>query len=411
MEELYPNSSGLDVHKTFVVACVYVQGNQGRLRAERKRFGTTTNELLMLVSWLQAQCITHVVMESTGVYWKPIYNILHPHFDVWVVNARHLAQVPGRKTDETDAEWITKLMRHGLLRNSFIPDEWQRDLRDLTRYRTRLVQEKHAATNRLHKLLEDANIKLSSVVSDVQGVSARAMIEALIADEMDVEAMADLAQKRMRAKIPQLVEALTGHMRTHHRFLLEEVLTHLDELNARINTLNTRITDAIAPYQSLVEQLDSITGVGLRTIEIVLAEIGPDVSRWPTAAHLASWACVCPGNNESGGKRKSGKRRRGQKWLVSALVEAAWAASRAKNAYLASLFHRIQARRGAKRAAIAVAHAIVKIIYHLLQNPGQLYQDLGGDYFLNKNKEQERRRALKTLESLGFEVVLSTAAA
>jgi transposase len=383
--------------------------DDGSIYQERKRFETTTDELRAMSAWLASHGVTHVAMESTGVYWKPIYNLLHQDFDTWVVNARHLSQVPGRKTDEGDAEWICKLMRYGLLEQSFIPDEWQRDLRDLTRYRTRLIQEKSSAVNRLQKILEDANIKLSSVVSDIKGVSARLMLEALIADNMDAIQMADLAKRRLRAKIPQLVKALTGYVRDHHRFMLQEILNHLDELNARITTLDQQIRAQTQPYQSLIERLDAITGVGQHTAEIVLAEVGPTAEPWATSGQLASWACLSPGNNISAGKRKSSRRRKGQKWLVTALVEAAWAASRTKNTYFAAQFHRIRARRGPNRAAVAVAHSILTVIYHLLSDPEAVFTDLGGDYFLNKNKEQQERRAVKILESLGHDVTLTPA--
>jgi transposase len=364
-----------------------------------------------LADWLSNHGIKQVAMESTGVYWKPVYNILHERFDVWVVNARHLAQVPGRKTDDTDATWIAKLMRHGLLQPSFIPDEWQRDLRDMTRYRTRLQQEKSSAVNRLHKILEDANIKLGAVVSDIQGVSARAMLEALIDGHLEAEQMADLAQRSLRRKIPQLIEALTGMVRDHHRFLLGEILTHIDELNCRIGSLSRRIAQLVAPYADTCARLTEIVGVGRLTAEVILAEIGPSVEKWPSSGHLASWSCLCPGNNESGGKRRRGKRRKGQKWLVTALIEAAWAASRTKNTYLAAQFHRLRARRGEQRAAVAVAHSILTIVYHLLRDPQLHFNELGGDYFLTKNKEQEERRAVKILNTLGFDVVLTPIAA
>lgn len=409
MDVMFPHCSGLDVHKRNVVACVQVMDDEGHMQKVRQSFKTTTSELDRLAVWLASYGVTHVVMESTGVYWKPVYNILHGQFDVWVVNARHLAQVPGRKTDETDAEWITKLMSYGLLERSFIPETEQRDLRDLSRYRTRLLQEKSAAANRLQKILEDANIKLGSVVSSIQGVSARLMVEALIADNQDATQMAELAQKSLRKKIPQLVEALTGHVRPHHRFMLQELLCHLDSLNERIAMLDRRIIVATEPHADLIQRLDTIPGVGQRTAEIILAEIGPTVDNWPTAGHLASWACLCPGNHESAGKRKSGRRRQGQKWLVTALVEAAWAASRTKNTYLSAQFHRLRGRRGAKRAAVAVAHSILIIVYHFLQDPEVVFHELGGDYFLNKNKEQEERRAVRILETLGFDVTLTPA--
>lgn len=411
MDVVFSRCSGLDVHKTSVVANVRIRHEDGRMEAAKQSFGTTTNELLRLSDWLSKHEVTHVAMESTGVYWKPVYNILHGSFDVWIVNARHLAQVPGRKTDESDAEWIAKLMSHGLLERSFIPPEEQRDLRDLTRYRTRLLQEKSSTANRLHKVLEDANIKLTSVASSIQGVSVRLMLEALIADSQSPEEMAQLAKKRLRNKIPELVEALTGRVRSHHRFMLEELLAQLDHQNQRVEALNQRISELTKPYAHIIVRLDEVTGVGLRTAEIILAEIGPSVENWSSAAKLASWACICPGNHESAGKRKSGKRRKGQRWLVSALVEAAWAASRSKDTYLASQFHRLRARRGAKRAAVAVAHSILIIVYHLLKDPNATFQDLGGDFLLKRNKEQEQRRAVKTLRAIGFDVTLTPIAA
>lgn len=407
----FSHCAGLDVHKKTVTGCVIVPKEGGGVKQVVKTFKTMTAGLEALAAWLASLSVTHVAMESTGIYWKPVYNILGEQFEVWVVNARHLKQVPGRKTDVKDAEWIAQLMRHGLLEPSFIPEVEQRDLRDLTRYRTRLTNEKSSAANRLHKILEDANIKLTSVASDVQGVSARLMLAALIDGESDAEQLADLAKGRMRSKMPALVEALAGHTRDHHRFMLREVLDHLDELNARLRVLDAEIAKRTEPHEALIERLMAIPGVGRRTTEVILAEIGWTVEPFPTAKHLASWACLCPGNNISANKRRSGKTRRGQDWLRPALVEAAWAASRTKDTYLSAQFHRLRARRGPKRAAVAVAHSITTIVYHLLADPEAVFHELGGDYFYKRNEEQVKRRALRTLESLGLQVTLAPLAA
>jgi transposase len=314
--------------------------------------------------------------------------------------------VPGRKTDVKDAEWIAQLMRHGLLKRSFVPEMAQRDLRDLTRYRTRLIGERAAASNRLQKVREDANIKLSSLVSDIQGMSARALLEAMISGETDAPALAQLARGKLRPKIPELEAALTGHVRPHHRFMLRELLYHWDQLNERIDVLDQQIRQLTAPHEPIIHRLDAIPGIDRRTAEVILAEIGPNVIAFPTAKHLAAWACLCPGNNISGNKRGSGKTRKGQNWLRPALVEAAWAASRTKT-YLGAQYQRLRGRRGEKRAAVAVAHSILTIVYHLLANPEAVFQELGGDYCLKRNTEQEKRRAIKRLEAIGFSVTLS----
>ena len=407
MEVVFAHCAGLDVHKKTVVACVFVSNPQGEIQRLIRTFPTTLAGLEALAAWLSGLGVTHVAMESTGVYWKPVFNVLAPLSEVWIVNPRELKQVPGRKTDVKDAEWITQLMRHGLLKRSFIPDMEQRDLRDLTRYRTRLIAERSSASNRLQKILEDANIKLSSVATDIQGVSARAMLAAMIDGETDVTQLADLARGRMRSKIPDLEAALSGSIRQHHRFMWREVLYHLDELNERLTTLDTQIRQLTAPYERIIQQLDAIPGVDRRTAEVILAEIGPNVTPFPTAQHLASWACLCPGNNISGNKRRTGKTRHGQNWLRAALVEAAWAASRTKDTYLGSQFHRLRARRGDKRAAVAVAHSILIVVYHLLAKPEAVFTELGGDYFLKRNAEQEERRAVRKLTSLGFTVTLT----
>jgi transposase len=410
MEVVFKLCAGLDVHKKMIVACVRLSSSEG-VRSVVKRFGTTFAELEALAAWLAGFGITHVAMESTGVYWKPVYNVLSAQFELWIVNARDLKQVPGRKTDVQDAAWIAQLMQYGLLQRSFIPDVEQRDLRDVTRYRTRLRGERTAASNRLEKILEDSNIKLSSVVSHIQGVSARLMLEALIQGETDVTKMANLALSTLRQKIPELEAALVGRIREHHRFMGRELLYQLDSLNERIAALDVRIRQATAPYEAIVQRLDAVPGIDRGTAEVILAEIGPDVTAFPTAQHLASWACVCPGNNLSANKRHSGRTRRGQNWLRPALVQAAWAASHTKDTYLSSQFHRLRARRGEKRAAVAVAHSILIVVYHLLANPEAVFTELGGDYFLKRNAEQEERRAVRKLTALGYSVTLTPAPA
>ena len=409
---LFTHCCGLDVHKKSVTACVFRPKVAGA-GVERliRSFGTTTNALQKLSEWLQELGVTHVAIESTGVYWKPVFNVIEPVVEVWLVNAQHVKQVPGRKTDIKDAEWLATLMRHGLLKPSYIPDVEQRDLRDLTRYRTRLTAERSAASNRLQKALEDANIKLSSVASDIRGVSARSMIEALIAEEPEPEVLAEMARGVLRQKIPELTEALTGNVRDHHRFWMHELLQHIDELNERIDMLNQEIQKRTAPHEDTLVRLMTVTGIGRYVAEIIVAEIGPDVTNFPTAKHLASWACLCPGNNISANKRRSGRTRKGQSWLRTALTQAAWGASRSKDTYLSAQFQRLRARRGPKRAAIAVAHSILVIVYHLLANPEAEYRDLGGDYFLQKNKGQQERRAVNILQTLGYQVQLTPIAA
>jgi len=409
MDILFKHCAGLDVHKKIIVACVLLSSPEGVQRFV-KHFATTMAGLEALDAWLTGLGVTHVAMESTGVYWKPVYNVLASHFEVWIVNARDMKQVPGRKTDVCDAEWICKLMSIGLLKRSLIPEVAQRDLRDLTRYRRRLVEERTAASNRLEKILEDSNIKLAAVVSRLQGVSARAMLEALICGETDTAKLADLAQARLRSKIPELEAALVGQIRDHHRFMWRELLYHLDELNARLAALNERIAAYTAPHEAVLQRLCTIPGIQRWTAEVILAEIGPNVTAFPTAQHLASWACLCPGNNISANKRRSGKTRRGQNWLRPALVEAAWATSHTQT-YFGSQFHRLRARRGDKRAAVAVAHSILIVVYHLLADPEAVYTELGADYFTKRNPEQEQRRAVRKLETLGFTVTLAPAQA
>lgn len=409
MEVLYTSCCGLDVHKKTVVACLLTVGPNGRGRKETRTFATTTGALLSLVDWLAAAHCTHVAMESTSSYWKPVYNLCEPLFTTWIVNARHIKAVPGRKTDLRDAEWIADLLQHGLLRPSFIPPIDQRELRELVRYRTTLQRERAAEVNRIQKVLEGANIKLASVASDVLGVSGRAILTALVAGTTDAAALADLARGRLRDKRPALEQALEGFVRPHQRFILAEQLCHIDALEEALARLSEEIARRLTPEQEDLARLQTIPGVGRRVAEVVLAEIGSDVSRFPTAGHLASWAGLCPGNNESAGKRLSGKTRKGSPALRAALVEAAWAASHTKGTYLAAQFRRLAARRGRKRALVAVAHTILVIIYHLLRDQED-YTDLGQNYFDERERHSVERRLVGRLERLGLKVTIEPTA-
>lgn len=375
MDVLHRCCAGLDVHKRTVVATVRRVDPAGKVEKTTKTFPTMTRDLLTLSDWLAAQGVTIIATESTGSYWKPIFNILEGRFPVVLVNAHHIKQVEGRKTDVKDSEWIAQLLQHGLLRPSFIPPRPTRELRDLTRQRTRLVGEKTAVANRIQKVLEDANIKLGSVASSVLGKSGRDMIEALIRGEFDPVKLADLARRRLRGKIPQLQQALRGAVTEHHQFLLRTLMDHLAHLEQLIERYSHRIEDALLPFWEAVQRLTTIPGVDFRVAEIVLAEIGRDMGRFPTAGHLASWAGIASGNNESAGKRRTGRTPPGNRWLKTALVQAAWAASRAKKTHLAGKFWRITKGRGCKRAAVAVAHTILVIIYNLLKE-GTTYREI-----------------------------------
>lgn len=406
MEMLYERCCGVDVHKRTVVACLLTPGGDGQASKEIRTFGTMTADLLALSDWLAAAGCTHVAMEATGVFWKPIYNLLEDRFAVLVVNAAHIKAVPGRKTDVKDAQWIADLLQHGLLRASFIPDRPQRELRELTRYRTTLVHERAGEVNRLQKVLEGANIKLASVATDILGKSGREMLEALVAGTADATALAQLARGRMREKIPQLEQALSGQFGAHHRFLIAQQLAHIDFLDASLERLSAEIGDRLRPFEPEQERLQTIPGVGRRTAEILLAEIGADLTRFPTARHLASWAGLCPGNDESAGKRRSGRTRKGSPWLRTALVEAAQAAARTKDTYLAAQYRRLAARRGAKRAAVAVAHTLLVMVYALLTRTHESYHDLGGHYFDERRREVVQRQLVRRLEALGYSVSL-----
>jgi transposase len=405
MRIIYQNVAGLDVHKKVVVAAIIVQQADGTWLEAKHNFGTMTADLLGLSDWLMAHGVTHVAMESTGEYWKPVFNILENNFEVMVINAAHISKVPGRKTDQSDAEWIAELMKYGLLKASFIPPLGQRELRELTRYRSSFIKERSTLVNRVQKVLESANIKLASVATDVLGVSGRAILEAIIAGQATPEQMAELAKGRMRDKRDQLTKALEGRVKAHHRFVLTELLCQIDSLDETIARFDQEIEIYCRPFEEAVQLLDTIPGVGRLAAEIIVAEIGVDMSRFPSDDHLAAWAGVAPGNNESAGKRRSGRIRKGNQPLGAALNQAAHAAAHTKNTYLAAQYHRLAARRGAKRAAVAVAHSILIIAYHLIQRH-EPYRELGGDYFDKRRPEVTAKRLMKRLERLGFQVML-----
>jgi len=389
------------------VACLLTPGSRGEPGKETRTFSTMTADLLAMAQWLEGEGCTHVAMESTGSYWKPIYNLLEDRFELLLVNARHLKAVPGRKTDVKDAEWIAQLLRHGLVRGSFVPNRRERELRELLRYRTSLIRERSSEVNRVQKVLEGANIKLASVAANVVGVSGRAMLEAMIVGVDDPAALASLAMGRMRSKKTTLESALEGRMSAHQRFILAEQLRHIDDLDATIARLSAEIEERQRPFVEAAGRLMTIPGIGLRTAQLILAEIGPDMSAFPSAGHLASWAGLCPGQDESAGKRRSGRTRKGNPWLRSALVEAAQTAGRTKT-YLAEQYHRIAGRRGKRRAAIAVAHSIIVIIYHLLAK-GSTYEDLGYRYFDERDQQRTTRRLVQRLSALGYTVTLRPA--
>jgi transposase len=409
MDVIYSRCCGLDVHKREVVACVVISGSDGMPRKTIRAFGTMTPDILALADWLATQEVTHVTMESTGVYWKPIWNLLEEQFELFLVNARHVKAVPGRKTDVRDCEWLAELLRHGLLSGSFVPDRPQRELRELTRYRTSLVRERTAAANRLQKTLEGANVKLASVATDILGKSGREILAALVAGQTDGAALAQLAQGRLREKIPQLERALTGCIGPHQRFLVAEQLAHVDFLDGAIARVSAEIAERMHPDEDAITRLDTIPGVGRSVAEALVAEIGSDLTRFPNAKHLASWAGLCPGNNESAGKRYSGKTRKGSPWLRACLVQAAHAAARTKGTYLAAQYRRLAARRGRAKAAVAVAHSILIIVYHVLTE-GTVYCDLGANYFDERDRQAVERRLVHRLEGLGYTVSLTPAA-
>lgn len=409
MDVLVERCCGLDIHKRTIAACVLTPGKRGRPQKEVRSFGTTVAQLLALGDWMAERGVTHVAMESTGVYWKPVYNLLEERFTLLLANAYHIKAVPGRKTDLRDCEWIADLLRHGLIRGSFVPPRPQRELRELTRYRTSLVRERTAEANRLQKSLEGANIKLASVATNVLGKSGREMLDALIAGSTDASAMAQLARGRLRSKLPELEKALSGTVGPHQRFLFAQQLKHIDFLNEAIDQVSAEIEERLRPFEGCLQRLDGIPGVAQRTAESLIAEIGADVTPFPSPGHLASWAGMCPGNNESAGKRRSGRTRKANPWLRTTLVEAANAAIRTRNTYLAAQYRRLVVRLGRKKAIMAVAHSILIIIYHMLKR-GTPYQDLGYRFFEEQNSNAAERRLTRSLERLGYKVTLQPAA-
>jgi transposase len=404
IQVVHPRCCGLDVHKREVQACLLLTTPGGPVRQEQRTFSTMSDDLLALLDWLLAAGCTHVAMESTGVYWKPIYNLLDGHVEVLVVNAQHIKQVPGRKTDVNDAAWIAGLLRHGLLRASFIPDRAQRELRELTRYRKSLVDERSAEVNRLQKTLEGANIKLAGVASDVVGASGREMLERLVAGQTDPALLAQCARGKMRRKIPELERALAGSVGPHQRFMVARQLAHIDYLDETIAEVGAEIARRLAPFEEEIALLDTIPGVGRETAEALIAEIGTDMGQFPSAAHLASWAGMGPGNHESAGKRKGGKTRKGSRWLRALLVVAAQAAGRTKTTALGARFRALTARRGRKRAAVAIGHAILVIAYEMLTHREPYH-----DSDLRRTDEPRHRspdHLVQQLRALGFDVSL-----
>jgi len=407
MRRVYPHGAGLDVHKKTVVAA-YLTGydEKGNEVFDTQTFPTMTKDLLQLGDWLSERGVTHVAMESTAEYWKPVYNILEDQFELLVVNAHHVKHVPGRKTDQNDAQWLSLLMQHGLLSKSFIPAQGQRELREMTRARAGMVRERTNLVNRLHKTLESANIKLASVATDLQGVSARAMLRALIEGNTDASVMAQLARGRMRSKKEDLEAALTGRVKAHHRFILAQLLSQIEGLEASISDFNQEIERMCVPFENAVSHLDTIPGIGVVAAQALVGEIGTDMSPFPTDGHIAAWAGVAPGNYQSGGKTLSRRTRPGNHNLKRVLIEAAHAAVKVKDTYLAAQYHRLAGRRGKKRAIVAVAHSILVIAYHLIKRD-QDYQELGGNYFDMRQSVKTTQNLINRLQQLGYDVELN----
>lgn len=407
MQVMYGKCVGIDVHKDSVYVCVKKVLASGEFSKEIRVFGTTTRELLRLREWLEAEGVTHGVMESTGVYWKPVMNILDGAVEVWLANATEVKNLPGRKTDVKDCEWLCDLMMHGLIRRSFVPDGATYELRELTRYRTQVVRERASEVNRIQKMLEGANIKLGSVLSDVMGKSGKAILEAVAEGETDPARLAGLAVDQvLKTKRAELELALDGKLRDHHRFMLKMLLKRIDDMEKVLDELDQEVERRLRPFDETIRRLDGIPGIARRAAEVILAEIGTDMTRFETSGHLASWAGLCPGNNKSAGKRYGGKTRKGSKWLRSVLIEAARASARKKNSYFQAKYGRLKGRRGPKKACVAQAHALLVVIYNLLKR-GVEYKDLGATYLDEIARERIVDRLTKRLNKLGYEVTPS----
>lgn len=406
MQVIHRRCAGLDVHKKSVVVCVMITAQDGTLGLEMRTFGTMTKDLLELGDWLKSQQVGHAAMESTGSFWKPLYNMLEGQMEeLLVVNAQHIKAVPGRKTDIKDAQWIADLYRHGLLRGSFIPAKPQRELRELVRHRSNLVGRRAQSVNELQRTLESTNIKLASVVSDITGISATEMLEAMVQGQTDPEILAEMARGRLKQKKALLHRALEGKVEEHHRLILSQLLVDIANYDEQIQEAGAMISQRLAKERELLARLDEAPGINQRVAEVILAEVGTDVSRFPTDAHLISWAGICPGNNQSGGKRRNCRIKPGNRSLRSAIIEAAHAASRKKDCYLSALYRRLAGKRGKKRALIAVARTILQSCYYMIKR-GSKYQDLGADYYERRDPEGLANRLAKRIEKLGFAVTI-----
>lgn len=409
MEVLYARCAGLDVHQKSVVACVRVHGSDGRAQITTRTFATDTAALEELSSWLAENECSHVVMEATGVYWKPIWHVLEDNFALVLANASFVRNVPGRKSDVSDAAWLANLLAHGLVQSSFVPDKSTQELRDLTRTRKQLVKQRAQHVNRLHKVLEDANLKIGSYVTDITGVTGRAILNALVAGEADAEKLADLRDGRIKTPRAELVKALRGKVTSHHRFMIKMHLEQIDSADRSVATIDAQIEELTRPLVEVVERLATMPGMSTTSARVVLAEIGPDMSRFPTAAHLVSFAGLCPRLDQTAGKARSTKLRKGSNWLKTVMVNCGWAASRSKNSYARAQFHRLKSRRGAKKAVIAVAASMLTAVYYMLRDAVP-YRDLGGGYFDKRDSTKIANRLRRRLESLGYAVTMQPAA-